>query len=105
MDLKKKAAPIFKSINKNTTSSYKPYDTQADARTTYEFFVDNESKYPKTFEQYYSKPFDSAPTTPKGDTVIYTTKDYGLSQEPITKMNWYAKFFPQHEAKALKELV
>ena len=62
------------------------------------------TKYPKTFEQYYSKPFDSAPTTPKGDTVIYTTKDYGLSQEPITKMNWYAKFFPQHEAKALKEL-
>ena len=36
------------------------------------------TQYPKTFEQYYSKPFDSAPTTPKGDTVIYTTKDFGL---------------------------
>ena len=62
------------------------------------------TQYPKTFEQYYSKPFDSAPTTPKGDTVIYTTKDFGLTQEPIKKMNWYSKFFPQHETPAIKEL-
>ena len=62
------------------------------------------TQYPKTFEQYYSKPFDSAPTTPKGDEVIYTTKDFGLTQEPIKKMNWYSKFFPQHETPAIKEL-
>jgi hypothetical protein len=62
------------------------------------------TQYPKTFEQYYTKPFDSAPTKPKGDTVIYTTKDYGLTQEPIKKMNWYSKYFPQHETPAIKEL-
>ena len=41
----------FQSINKNDTN-YKPYDNVSPARTTYGFYVDNESTYPKTFGRH-----------------------------------------------------
>jgi hypothetical protein len=41
----------FQSINKNDTN-YKPYDNVSPARTTYGFYVDNESTYPRTFGRH-----------------------------------------------------
>ena len=41
----------FQSINKND-ANYKPYDNVSPARTTYEIYVDNESKYPSKFGRH-----------------------------------------------------